>query len=519
MVGDNGIGMSRDDAMLAIERYATSKIYHATDLFSIKTLGFRGEALPSIASVSRFCLVTREKGSDTATAIYVEGGKLKKVAEAGAPAGTMITVKHLFFNTPARRKFMKSIATEMGHIADSVSRMALGWPGVNFQLYHNGKHVKSWSATSDPLTRVSEVLGSGIKGRLHEIEAASNGYRISGWLCDPRIFRNTSRSVFIYINGRFVKDRIIQHALFEGCSGRLIKGQFPLAVLFISVPYDRVDVNVHPTKSQVRFTEQNTVYELVKAAVSRALKRADRSGWTIGSIPSENRQPSGMDTLQVSETSLRFHKTAPEAGGSAFGLKARESFTRNVETALQQENLRLTTQAQVLTSLREENNRLRELLGASPQGELDVVFCELVRIDLDPYSHRVIINRGSRHGIATGQPVVDAHGVFGQVERVSAGGAQVILISDPDHALPVQINRTGLRTLAYGSGHPQQLVLPDLPLNTDIQAGDLIVTSGLGGRFIAGSMSRPAQAFPSMTSPTRSACWSANPASRKAWWW
>ncbi|GAB4195606.1 MAG: rod shape-determining protein MreC [Wenzhouxiangellaceae bacterium] len=155
-------------------------------------------------------------------------------------------------------------------------------------------------------------------------------------------------------------------------------------------------------------------------------------------------------------------------------------------TALQQENLRLTTQAQVLTNLREENNRLRELLGASPQGELDVVFCELVRIDLDPYSHRVIINRGSRHGIATGQPVVDAHGVFGQVERVSAGGAQVILISDPDHALPVQINRTGLRTLAYGSGHPQQLILPDLPLNTDVMAGDLIVTSGLGGRFIAG---------------------------------
>ncbi|MBW1695249.1 MAG: DNA mismatch repair endonuclease MutL [Deltaproteobacteria bacterium] len=337
-VADNGIGMSRDDAMLAIERYATSKIFTDPDLFSIKTLGFRGEALPSIASVSRFYLVTREKGSDTATAIYVEGGKLKKVTEAGAPAGTMITVKHLFFNTPARRKFMKSIATEMGHIADSVSRMALGWPAINFQLYHNGKHVKSWSATSDPVTRVSEVLGSGIKGRLHELKADANGYRVSGWVCDQSIFRHTSRSVFIYINGRFVKDNLIQHALFEAYSGRLMKGQFPLAVLFISVPYDRVDVNVHPTKSQVRFAEPNTVHELVKTAVSTALKRADRPGWTFASTSSESRQPSLMDTPQISETGSAFHTTASEAGMPASGSKARESFTRNVGTPPQREN-------------------------------------------------------------------------------------------------------------------------------------------------------------------------------------
>lgn len=154
--------------------------------------------------------------------------------------------------------------------------------------------------------------------------------------------------------------------------------------------------------------------------------------------------------------------------------------------ALHQENLELRTQALMIQQLRSDNQELRELLGAQQAQELDVVYAELVKISLDPYSHRVVINRGSNDAIAIGQAVMDAQGVFGQVERVSAGGAEVILISDPNHALPVSIQRTGMRTLAYGTGNPNRLVLPDLPLNTDIQADDVIVTSGLGGHFPAG---------------------------------
>ncbi len=311
-ISDNGVGMSRDDAMLAIERYATSKIYKDTDLFSIKTLGFRGEALPSIAAVCRFSLVTREKTADSGTAIYVEGGKLKKVTETGAPPGTMITVTQLFFNIPARRKFLKTINTETGHIADTVSRMALGWPSVLFQLHHNGKLVKSWSATSDPVVRVSEVLGKDIKGQLYPIRADFEGHSVWGWVCDPRIIRHTSRGTYTYINSRFVRDRVIQHALFEGYSGRLMKGQFPLAALFISVPYDQVDVNVHPTKSQVRFVDQNKIHALVKAAVSEALKTGDKPTGASSPKSTEQAAPDHWRTQRVSESRSDYYPSNSE---------------------------------------------------------------------------------------------------------------------------------------------------------------------------------------------------------------
>ena len=164
-ISDNGSGMSRDDALLSIERYATSKLYENKDLFSIRTLGFRGEALPSIASVSRFTLVSRDKNSDAATLIHMEGGKIRKVAEAGAPQGTMITVEQLFFNTPARRKFLKTTATEMAHILDTLACIALGWPQVQFKVSHNGKAVKSWPSATGFYDRAVDILGQ--IGRAH----------------------------------------------------------------------------------------------------------------------------------------------------------------------------------------------------------------------------------------------------------------------------------------------------------------------------------------------------------------
>ncbi|RPJ79894.1 MAG: DNA mismatch repair protein MutL, partial [Deltaproteobacteria bacterium] len=162
-ISDNGSGMNRDDALLSIERYATSKIRTDSDLYSIKTLGFRGEALPSIASVSHFSLITRDESSETATQILIDGGKIRSVTEAGAPVGTMIDVKNLFYNTPARRKFLKSTNSEMGHIADTLSGIALGRPEIGFQLVHNGKMVKKWPLSTNPLDRVSSVFGQDIR--------------------------------------------------------------------------------------------------------------------------------------------------------------------------------------------------------------------------------------------------------------------------------------------------------------------------------------------------------------------
>jgi DNA mismatch repair protein MutL len=167
----------------------------------------------------------------------------------------------------------------MGHIVDAITKIALGWPDVQFKLTHNEKLVKHWPATGDPVDRIADVLGIDIKDDLCNIKLSADDLTITGWISSARNTRKTSRGIHLYVNGRVVRDRIVQHALFEGYSGRLIKGQFPLAVLFIHVPYDQVDVNVHPAKHEVRFAHQKNVHEAVKRAVSEALQHADRSGW------------------------------------------------------------------------------------------------------------------------------------------------------------------------------------------------------------------------------------------------
>ncbi len=281
-VSDNGMGMHHDDALLCLERYATSKIFKDRDLFAIETLGFRGEALPSIASVSKFNLITRDAASDIATEVMVAGGTIKKVTEIGAPPGTSVTVRHLFFNTPARRKFLKTVATEFGHIADTIAAVAMGWPQVRFRLDHNGHRIKNWPAVADPIDRVIDIWGKGLGADMCAVQHTSEAVAISGWVLAPRVHRSTSRGIFTYVNGRFVRDRVIQHALFSGYAGRLMKGQYPLAVMFITVPHDQVDVNVHPTKHQIKFFQQKTVHETVQVAVGDALRNSDRTRWGRG---------------------------------------------------------------------------------------------------------------------------------------------------------------------------------------------------------------------------------------------
>ena len=283
-VSDNGSGMNRDDALLATERYATSKIYKNEDLFAIHTLGFRGEALPSIAAVSKFCLITRDQTSQAGTEIVVEGGIIKKVSQVGTPLGTMITVRQLFFNVPARRKFLKTVNTEMGHIADTVSSMALGRPDIQFRLIHNGKVIKNWSATADDVDRIVDVLGKDIQNNLKKIEFTSDFLTVQGWISSPRITRSTSRGIYLYVNQRVVRNRVIQHALFQGYGSRLMKGQFPVAVVFIHVPCDQLDVNVHPTKNEVKFARQKKIHDSVAGVVAERLRLTDQPEWAAPKV-------------------------------------------------------------------------------------------------------------------------------------------------------------------------------------------------------------------------------------------
>lgn len=278
-VADNGSGMGYDDALLALERFATSKLRSDADLAAIRTLGFRGEALPSIAAVSKLTLITREQESDTGVQIQVEDGRILHVTETGAPRGTLVRVARLFYNTPARRKFLKTVNTEMAHIADTVAGMALGRPDVHFTLTHNGKTVQQWPRAADGAERAAGVLGRAEGEALLPLAAASEPFRLNGWIAPPRLARNTPRGTFLFVNGRRVRDRIIQHALFEGFEGRLMKGRHPLSVLLLHVPWDQVDVNVHPTKHEVRFVDPRRVHDLVRDGVRDALERSERRRW------------------------------------------------------------------------------------------------------------------------------------------------------------------------------------------------------------------------------------------------
>jgi DNA mismatch repair protein MutL len=270
-VSDNGCGMSHDDALLCLERYATSKIQADPDLYAIKTLGFRGEAIPSIASVSKFSMVTSDRSDAPATRVYVEGGKILQVEETGGPPGTMISVSHLFFNTPARRKFLKTTSTEMGHIADTVSAIALGFNRVQFRLVHNNRAVKDWPAAKDGRERIVDVLGSDLREGLYRLPGNGRNPAVSGWVSDPALARKSSQRLYIYINGRFIRDRGISYAITDGYKGRLMKGRFPVGAVFIDLPPEEVDVNVHPTKHEVRFLRQKEVYQAVREAVAEAL--------------------------------------------------------------------------------------------------------------------------------------------------------------------------------------------------------------------------------------------------------
>jgi DNA mismatch repair protein MutL len=309
-ISDNGCGMSRDDALLSIERYATSKIYSDSDLFAITTLGFRGEAIPSIASVSRFTLITREETAESGTEIVMEGGKLLKVQDTGSPPGTQVTVKHLFFNTPARQKFLKTIPTEMGHISEVISSMALGWPNIHFKLIHNGTVLQNWSAAKDPSDRITDILGKDFAAGFFTVHMENDGIAISGWLSLPSITRTTSESITVFVNGRPVRCRMVQHALLQAYGGRLMKGRFPQAVLFVRVPCDQVDVNVHPAKHEIRFSRQQQVYDAIVAAVSDGLVCEETPSWApshvqVQAAVSEERtfvEKKAMDFVSASNT-------------------------------------------------------------------------------------------------------------------------------------------------------------------------------------------------------------------------
>ena len=279
-VVDNGFGMDRDDALLSLERHATSKIRTGDDLANIHTLGFRGEALPSIASVSRFRLATRPADAIEGTEILVNGGKMDTVRACGEAPGTLVEAKHLFYNLPARRKFLRTENTEASHVQHQLMLQALGHPEVGFVLVRDQAVIFQLPPTRSLATRISDLRGEEILNQLIEIESTTvAGISIRGFLGKAGISRPTRAEQIIFVNGRAVDNLTIQHALREGYHTALMKGQYPLVFLFLDLDPADVDVNVHPAKREVRFRNPDTVRHALAETVRKTVD-SDRGHWS-----------------------------------------------------------------------------------------------------------------------------------------------------------------------------------------------------------------------------------------------
>ena len=347
---DNGCGMVRDDAMLAFERHATSKIKQTEDLLNIATLGFRGEALPSIASVARLHLETRAAEEAAGTILEINGGKIVRVEEAGLPLGTSITVRDLFFNTPARKKFLKSESTELSHIASLVTHYALAHPEKHFELHSATNALLVAPPVDGHRERVYQVFGQETLDQLIPLAAVQplariglpqpppwrrdpeedggrldpGEIRLHGFVSKPEIQKLNRNSIFIFVNGRLIRDRLIQHALTEAYRNILPPTVYPVVLLFLEMPTAEVDVNVHPSKTEVRFRQHSVLHDFVRESVRAALMKARPVPQFLSEI---HAQPSAGSALTPGTRSGSEFQRAPwrdlyEPAAAGFALQA-----------------------------------------------------------------------------------------------------------------------------------------------------------------------------------------------------
>ena len=257
---DNGCGINAEQLLLAVASHATSKIVDADDLFRVATLGFRGEALASIAAVSRLVLRSRPQAAEAGAELDVVGGHASDVKSCGCPIGTTVEVRQLFYNTPVRRKFLRSTQTEMGHATEAFTRLALAYPHVHCTLKHNGRSVYDLPPAADWRDRIAAFFGHDLAADLIAVESTDGEVRLAGYVASPSHSRANARLQFLFLNGRAIRDRALGHALSEAYRGLLLTGRYPIAFLRIGMPAEMVDVNVHPTKLEVRFQESGRLY-------------------------------------------------------------------------------------------------------------------------------------------------------------------------------------------------------------------------------------------------------------------
>jgi DNA mismatch repair protein MutL len=295
-VVDDGCGIRAEDLPLAFASHATSKLTSAEELFQIRTLGFRGEALASIGGVSQVTLQSRPPDQAYGAEITCQGGQLSPARTWNGAPGTRIEVRHLFYNTPVRRKFLRTPGTEMGHICEAVTRLALAHPALHLTLRHNGKNVYEIPASAGLLDRLGLFFGAEVRDGLYPVEAQQGPLHLYGHVADPACERGNAKMQYLFVNGRWIRDRSLGHALQEAYRGLLMTGRYAVAFLFLELPPEQVDVNVHPTKMEVRFRDVQVLYHLVLATVRECLRAqnliarlqppaGDSERWAVDSPP------------------------------------------------------------------------------------------------------------------------------------------------------------------------------------------------------------------------------------------
>jgi DNA mismatch repair protein MutL len=321
-VTDDGKGMSYEDAQLSVKRHATSKIRTAEDLSAINSLGFRGEALPSIAAVSKFTLTTRLLDEALASYVEIHGGILNDVREAGAGCGTTVTIADLFFNTPARRKFLKTPSAESGHISDIVTKLSMSHPQIAFKLLSNQRLVLSTSGSGRLTDTIADIYGHKVVPELLPVEYSSDGIAVSGYVAKPALLKSSRQWQTFMVNQRVVNSRMLAKALDNAYFSLLPKNGYPLAVLDIHIPVESIDVNVHPQKKEVKFSDDQKIYKAVYKAVSSSLAMPashTQAAATIQFAPL-SQQPRASGT-----TEQQYHSNNQQAGSKGFAATITEN--------------------------------------------------------------------------------------------------------------------------------------------------------------------------------------------------
>ncbi len=273
-ISDDGTGMDEGDLALAFQSHATSKLQNADDLFAVHTLGFRGEALPSIGAVSHASIISKVKGSLYGAEITIDGGVLGKIKECGAPEGTQVEVRDLFFNVPVRKKFLRAVPTEMAYISEVLTRFSLSYPSIHFTLMHNNRTVYNLPPAHDTAERIATCFGEEMRRCLIPVFLREEMFTLSGYIVPPFFDKANARMQFLFLNGRYIKDSAIFRAISESYRGKLMHKRYPIVFLFLQVEPSEVDVNVHPTKIEVRFRNTSAIYNHVLSALKDGLNKS-----------------------------------------------------------------------------------------------------------------------------------------------------------------------------------------------------------------------------------------------------